>query len=153
MNKVILMGRLTRDPELRYSSSAEPLAVTRFTLAVNRPLSRNQEQNADFIPVVAFGKRAETIANYVKKGQMISVIGRLQLQTYDDPQSGQKRTFTDVVLEDFYFAESKGASSQGHAEAFEPAAKTPKVPNMPPIKPGDVDGFLQLEEDDEDLPF
>lgn len=152
MNKVILMGRLTRDPELRYTTSAEPLAVTRFSLAVDRPLSKNAEQNVDFINAVAFGKRAETIANYVKKGQMFSIVGRLQVRTYDDPQSGQKRTMTEVLVEEFHFTGNK-STGQPSGETFEPTPKAPRTPSMPQVKPSDVEGFLQLDEDDEDLPF
>lgn len=153
MNKVILMGRLTKDPELRYTQSAEPLAVTRFTLAVNRPYSKNQEQTADFIGIVSFGKRAETIANYLKKGQMVSVVGRLQIQSYDDPQSGQRKWITDVVLEDFYFAESKASfSAHSGQDTFETATRSPQPPSAPPVQPGDVGGFFPIE-DDEDLPF
>lgn len=152
MNKVILMGRLTRDPELRYTTSAEPLAVTRFTLAVDRPLSKNADQNVDFINVSALGKRAETIANYVKKGQMLSIVGRLQVRNYDDPKSGEKRTFTEVLVEEFHFTGSK-STGQASENTFDPTPKAPRTPNMPQVKPSDVEGFLQLDEDDEDLPF
>ena len=84
MNKVILMGRLVRDPEVRYSQGAEPLAVARYTLAVNRRFKRQGEQDADFIGCVAFGKAGEFAEKYFKKGQMVSIIGRLQVRSWDD---------------------------------------------------------------------
>ena len=80
MNKVILMGRLTRDPEVRYSQSAEPLAIARYTLAINRRFKRQGESEADFIPCVAFGKQGEFAERYFRKGQMVSVVGRLQVR-------------------------------------------------------------------------
>lgn len=78
MNKSILMGRLTRDPEVRYSQGAEPMAIARYSLAVNRRFKRQGEQDADFIPCVAFGKQGEFAEKYLTKGQMISAVGRLQ---------------------------------------------------------------------------
>ena len=106
MNKVILMGRLVRDPEVRYSQGAEPLAVARYTLAVNRRFKRQGEQDADFIGCVAFGKAGEFAEKYFKKGQMVSIIGRLQVRSWDDNE-GKKRWSTDVVVEEQYFAEAK----------------------------------------------
>ena len=90
MNKVILMGRLTRDPEIRYSQSAEPLAITRYSLAVNRQFKRDGEPDADFINVVAFGKRGEFASKYFKKGQMVAVVGQLRINSYED-QNGQQK--------------------------------------------------------------
>ena len=87
MNKVILMGRLTKNPEVRYSQSADPLAVARYTLAVNRRFRREGEPDADFINVVAFGKQGEFAEKYFKKGQMVSVVGRLRRS---DDQDGKK---------------------------------------------------------------
>jgi len=122
MNKVILMGRLTKDPEIRYSQGAEPLAVARYTLAVNRRFKRQGEPDADFINCVAFGKAGEFAEKYFQKGQMISVIGRLQVRSWDD--KGQKRWSTDVVVEEQYFAESKkadaGNSTIAEDEGFYP---------------------------------
>ena len=108
MNKVILMGRLVRDPEVRYSQGNEPLAVARYTLAVNRRFRRQGEQDADFIGCVAFGKAGEFAEKYFKKGQIVSVIGRLQVRSWDYNE-GKKRWSTDVVLEEQYFAESKSS--------------------------------------------
>ena len=111
MNKVILMGRLVRDPEVRYSQGNEPMAVARYTLAVNRRFKRQGEQDADFIGCVAFGKAGEFAEKYFKKGQMVSVVGRLQVRSWDDNE-GKKRWSTDVVIEEQYFAESKAQSGK-----------------------------------------
>ena len=145
MNKVILMGRLVRDPEVRYSKGNEPLAVARYTLAVNRRFKRQGEQDADFIGCVAFGKAGEFAEKYFKKGQMVSVIGRLQVRSWDDNE-GKKRWSTDVVVEEQYFAESK-ASFESHRDAA-PAAPAPK-------QTAPSDGFYPIDEsiEDDDLPF
>ncbi len=111
MNKVILMGRLTRDPEVRYSQSSEPIAVVRFSLAVNRRFKRQGEPETDFINCVAFGKTGEFAEKYFKKGQLVAVCGRLQVRNWED-KNGQKRTTTEVIIEENYFAESKKASSE-----------------------------------------
>ena len=84
MNKVILMGRLTRDPEVRYSQGSDPVAVAKYTLAVNRRFKRQGEQDTDFIGCIAFGKAGEFAEKYFKKGQMVSIIGRLQVRSWDD---------------------------------------------------------------------
>ena len=84
MNKVILMGRLTREPEVRYSNGAEPLAVAHYTLAVNRRFKRKDEPEADFIPCVAFGKSGEFAEKYFRKGQLVAVTGRLQVRSWED---------------------------------------------------------------------
>lgn len=144
MNKVILMGRLVRDPEVRYSHGNEPLAIARYTLAVNRRFRRQGEQEADFIGCVAFGKAGEFAEKYFKKGQMISVIGRLQVRSWDD-QNGQKRWSTDVVIEEQYFAESKASSENNRGSA-------PTAP--PPSGQTPEDGFYPIEDvEDDDLPF
>ena len=110
MNKVILMGRLTRDPEVRYSAGDNSMAVARYTLAVNRRYQRDGEQGADFISCVAFGKNAEFAEKYMKKGMKIAVAGRIQTGNYTN-RDGQKVYTTDVVIEEQEFAESKAASS------------------------------------------
>ena len=148
MNKVILMGRLTRDPEVRYSQGAEPLAIARYSLAVNKRFKRQGEPDADFIPCVAFGKQGEFAEKYFRKGQMVSVVGRLQVRNWDDNE-GRKRTTTEVVVEEQYFAESK-ASSQAQRQAAPQAAGAPvKADN------GVGDGFYPIDEsiEDDDLPF
>jgi len=144
MNKVILMGRLTKDPEVRYSQAAEPLAVARYTLAVNRRFKRQGESDADFINCVAFGKAGEFAEKYFKKGQMISIVGRIQVRPWDD-QDGKKRWSTDVIAEEQYFAESK-ASFEGHKAAAKEQA---------PEKASGTDGFYPIDEsiEDDDLPF
>ena len=144
MNKVILMGRLTKDPEVRYSQSSEPLAVARYTLAINRRFKRQGESDADFINCVAFGKAGEFAEKYFKKGQMVSIVGRLQVRSWDD-KDGKKRWSTDVIVEEQYFAESK-ASFEGHKAATKEQASE---------KASGTDGFYPIEEgaEDEDLPF
>ena len=106
MNKVILMGRLTRDPEVRYTQTNNTL-VASFSLAVNRRFARpGEERQADFINVVAWSKLGEFCSKYFKKGQQVGVIGRLQVRNWEDEQ-GQKHYVTEVVAEEAYFADSK----------------------------------------------
>lgn len=106
MNKVILMGRLTRDPEVRYTQTNNTL-VASFSLAVNRRFARQgEERQADFINVVAWSKTGEFVSKYFKKGQQVAVIGRLQTRSWDDDQ-GQKHYITEVVAEETYFADSR----------------------------------------------
>ena len=149
MNKVILMGRLTRDPEVRYSQGDNAMAIARYTLAVDRRFNRNNndENSADFIGCVAFGKAGEFAEKYFKKGQMVSIIGRLQVRSWDDNE-GKKRWSTDVVVEEQYFAESK-ASFESHKDAA-PAAAAPAPKQTAPS-----DGFYPIDEsiEDDDLPF
>lgn len=143
MNKVILMGRLTKDPEVRYSQGSEPLAVARYSLAVNRRFKRQGEPDADFINCVAFGKSGEFAEKYFRKGQMVGVVGRLQVRSWED-QSGQKRWSTEVVVEEQHFAESKSAS-ESNRNTFE----------APKQRPAADDGFYPIDEsiEDDDLPF
>lgn len=140
MNKVILMGRLTRDPEVRYSQGSEPVAVARYTLAVNRRFKRKDEPEADFIPCVAFGKIGEFAEKYFRKGQLVGVIGRLQVRSWEDKE-GKKHWTTEVIIEEQHFAESKKDTGEGKAakESGQAAA----------------DGFYPIDEsvEDEDLPF
>ena len=121
MNKVILMGRLTKDPEVRYSQSADPVAIARYTLAVNRVFKREGEPDADFINIVALGKRGEFAEKYFHKGQMVGVVGRLQVRTYDDPD-GKRQWFTEVLVEEQHFAESRkeGQAQQKQETGFYP---------------------------------
>ena len=133
MNKVILMGRLTRDPEVRYSQGAEPLAVARYSLAVNKRFKRQGELDADFIPCVAFGRQGEFAERYFRKGQMVSVVGRLQVRNWEDNE-GRKRVTTEVVVEEQYFADSK---NKGNSE------------DKPEDKLYPIDDNVE----DEDLPF
>lgn len=108
MNKVILMGRLTRDPEVRYVQGENPMAVARYTLAIDRRVNA-QEQSADFVNIVAFGKSGEFAEKYFRKGMKVLVTGRIQTGSYTN-RDGQKVYTTDVVVEDQEFAESKSAS-------------------------------------------
>ena len=119
MNKTILLGRLTRDPETRYTQNSN-IQVTSFTLAVNRRfVKEGEERQADFINIVSWNKTAEFVSKYFKKGQQVAVVGRLQNRTWDD-QQGQKHYATDVVAEEVYFAESKKNDSQNNtANDFE----------------------------------
>ena len=145
LNKVILMGRLTRDPEIRYKQSTEPMAIARYSLAVEKRFKIEGEQKADFIPCVAFGKQGEFAERYFRKGQLVSVVGRLQVRNWDDNE-GKKRTATEVVVEEQYFAESKAASQSNSQSA--PAAAPKKADDM-------GDGFYPIDEsiEDDDLPF
>lgn len=105
MNKVVLMGRLTKDPETRYTQTSNT-QVTSFTLAVNRRVSKEGQPSADFINIIAWNKTAEFVIKYFKKGQQVGVIGRIQTRNYDDEQ-GQKHYVTEVVAEEVYFADTK----------------------------------------------
>ncbi|WP_373899301.1 single-stranded DNA-binding protein [Haloimpatiens sp. FM7315] len=133
MNKIQLVGRLTRDPELSFTPG-NGLAVTRLTLAVNRPrFDKSKEQEADFINCVCFGKRAEAIANYVQKGHRFGLSGRLQINKYVDKE-GENRWSTDVIVEDFEFMQDKGASSSTN-KSTEPTAS---YEDVTPIEDGDI---------------
>ena len=119
MNKVILMGRLTRDPEVRYTQANNTL-VASFTLAVNRRFARQgEERQADFINIVAWGKTGEFCSKYFRKGQQVGIIGRIQTRNWDDDQ-GQKHYATEVIAEETYFADSKRESevSSGFESTF-----------------------------------
>ena len=111
MNKVILMGYLTKDPEVRYTQSDKPLAIARYTLAVNKAYKKEGEPDADFIPCVAFGKNGEFAEKYLMKGQRMAVVGRLQVRMWEDDK-GDKRKTTEVVIENQYFADSKNKSEE-----------------------------------------
>ena len=117
LNRVVLVGRLTRDPELRYSPSG--VAVTNFTLAIDRKFKNAQgEREADFIPCVVFKQLAELCANYLAKGKLASVDGRIQIRTYND-KDGQKRWVTEVIAEDVHFLSPKDGGS-GSTESASP---------------------------------
>lgn len=111
MNKTILMGRLTKDPDTRYTQTNN-IQVTSFTLAVNRRFTKDGEQQADFINIVAWNKTAEFVSKYFRKGQQVGVIGRIQTRNYDDDK-GVKHYITEVIAEEVYFADSK---KEGQAE-------------------------------------
>lgn len=111
MNKVILMGHLTKDPEVRYTQSDKPLAIARYTLAVNKAYKKEGEPDADFIPCVAYGKNGEFAEKYLNRGQRIAVVGRLQVRMWEDDK-GDKRKTTEVVIENQYFADSRNKSEE-----------------------------------------
>lgn len=106
MNKVILLGRLVKDTQLRYGTGENPVAIAKYTLAVDRPYKKEGEQDADFINMVAFGKAGEFADKHFKKGLQVAVVGRLQTGTYDDDK-GNKHYFTEVIVEEQHFADSK----------------------------------------------
>jgi single-strand DNA-binding protein len=131
MNKVILIGRLTRDPELRYTPSGTPVA--KFTLAVDRSVKKDQEKTADFIDIITWEKKAEACSNYLGKGKLVAVEGRLQIRSYDDKQ-GVRRKAAEVVANNVQFLEKKAdddVNGRGYA--------------------GNQDGEINF--DDSDIPF
>ena len=133
MNKVILMGRLTREPEVRYAGET---AVARYSLAVDRKYKKEGEQTADFINCVTFGKNAEFAEKYLKKGTKIAVTGRIQTGSYTN-KDNQKVYTTDVIVEEHEFAESKGSGTN----------------EVPTFKP-DANGFISVPDNiEEELPF
>ena len=116
MNKVILLGRLTRDPETRYTQTSN-MQVTSFTLAVNRRfVKQGEERQADFINCVAWNKTAEFVSKYFKKGQQVGIIGRIQTRNYDDEQ-GIKHYVTEIIAEEVYFAGNKKDATQNEVQA------------------------------------
>lgn len=142
MNKVILMGRLTRDPEVRYGSGENSTAVARYTIAVDRRFKRDGEQNTDFIGCVAFGRNAEFAEKYLRQGTKIVLTGRIQTGSYTN-RDGQKVYTTDIVVEEQEFAESKAAGNGGQNNYSRPSAAT-----------SDADGFMNIPDGiDDELPF
>lgn len=150
MNKVILMGRLTRDPEVRYSAGENALAIARYTLAVDRRFRRDGEAAADFISCVVFGRGAEFAEKYFHQGIRIVVSGRIQTGSYTN-REGQKVYTTEVVVEEQEFAESKAASD--NYAASHPQQSSP-APSMPGPSAASADGFMNIPDGiDEELPF
>ena len=146
MNKVILMGRLTRDPEVRYSQGDVSTAVARYTLAVDRRFRRDGEATADFINCVAFGRSAEFAERYLRQGTKIVVSGRIQTGSYTN-RDGQKVYTTEVVVEESEFAESKANSGASSEQSYQASpAPSPRA---------DIgDGFMNIPDGiDEELPF
>ena len=163
MNKVILVGRLTRDPEIRYTSGQNQTAVGRYTLAVDRRYKKGgDEQTADFINCVTFGRGAEFAEKYLHQGTKIAVVGRIQTGSYTN-KDGQRVYTTDVVAEEQEFAESKAAASQRNTNGSQSATSRQDendsrhvnnnglgVPD--PTTQADNSGFIQVT-DDTELPF
>lgn len=155
MNKVILMGRLTRDPDVRYSAGENATAVARYTLAVDRRFKRDGEATADFIGCVAFGRQAEFAEKYLRQGTKIAISGRIQTGSYTN-RDGQKVYTTDVVVEDQEFAESKSASEHNSGYSAPYSAAPSAAPAAPAHDMGGVsaDGFMNIPDGiDEELPF
>ena len=151
MNKVILMGRLTRDPEVRYSAGENALAIARYTLAVDRRFRRDGEASADFINCVSFGRTAEFAEKYFRQGLKIAVTGRIQTGSYTN-REGQKVYTTEVVVEEQEFAESKSSSDNYAASHRESSAPAPSMPS--PSAATAAEGFMNIPDGiDEELPF
>jgi single-strand DNA-binding protein len=135
MNKVILMGRLTKDPELKYTA-ANNTAVCSFTLAVSRKFTKQgEEKKADFINCQSWAKTAEFVSKYFTKGSQVAIVGRIETRTWDDNE-GKKHYVTEVIVEDTYFADSKKGEGT--------SAQRPT---------GGQDGFYSIDTDDDSLPF
>lgn len=141
MNNVSLMGNLTKDVEIRYSQSADPVAVARFTLAVARPYKREGEPDADFIFCKVFKNKAEVAAKYLQKGHQVGVQGRIQVTSYKD-QQGNYKTITEIIVSDFTFCKNGSRNTPGASDPVE-------APNNGP----GTGGFNMTMEEDDDLPF
>jgi len=139
MNKIIIMGRLVRDVEVSHSKGSTPMAIAKYTLAVNRSFKKDGEPTADFLNCVAFGKSAEFAEKYFAKGQQVAVTGRLQTGSYTN-KDGVKVYTTDILVEEQHFAESKGsgAAASGNSGSSKP--------NTAPVV--DNNDF-----DDDEIPF
>ena len=154
MNKVILIGRLTRDPDVRYSSGDNAMAIARFTLAVDRrqrrDASASDQQTADFIGCVAFGRQGEFVEKYFRKGMKAVVEGRIQTGSYTN-KDGQKVYTTDIVAENIEFAESKNSGGGAPAgDSFVPMSNGNQGQSQPEVG----DGFMNIPDGiDEELPF
>ena len=153
MNKVILMGRLTRDPMVRYSQGEKPMAVARYTLAVDRRFKREGEPTADFISCVALGKQGEFAEKYLRKGTKIAVSGRIQTGSYTN-RDGVKVYTTDVIVEDQEFAESKAASDRSRASFSMEEPDMGDRSAEPDMAKAPSDGFMNVPDGlEENLPF
>lgn len=143
MNKVILMGRLTRDPEVRYGAGENSTAVARYTIAVDRRFKRDGEQSADFISCVTFGRNAEFAEKYLRQGTKIVLTGRIQTGSYTN-RDGQKVYTTDIVVEEQEFTESKAAAGNDGQNNY----------SRPSAASSDADGFMNIPDGiDDELPF
>ena len=151
INKVILMGRLTRNPDVRYSQGEKATCVARYTLAVDRRFHREGEQNADFINCIAFGRQGEFAGKYLKQGTKIVISGRIQTGSYTNRDSVKIYT-TEIVVEEQYFAESKNASDgRGqYQNTQKPSIPEPSAADQPPLQ----EGFMTVPEGvEKELPF
>lgn len=150
MNKVILMGRLTRDPDVKYTAGDNPMAIARYTLAVDRRFKRENEATADFISCIAFGRAAEFAEKYFRQGIRIVVSGRIQTGSYTN-RDGNKVYTTDVVVEEQEFAESKNnAAGKNNAQGKTAAGQQSGNQGVSV----DADGFMNIPDGiEEELPF
>ena len=146
MNKVILLGRLVKDPEIKYTTGSNPTCVARFTLAIDRRFKREGEETTDFINHVAFGKQGEFCEKYLKKGMMTSICGRVQVRAYE--KDGTKHWVTEVVAEEINFAESKAVY-----EARMGKQSPTSTSNDTPQSFDDISNGIIAGGDDGDLPF
>jgi single-strand DNA-binding protein len=151
MNKVILLGRLTKDPEIRYSQSSEPVCVARYTVAVDKRFKKEGEPDADFINCVSFRKTGEFVERYIKKGMMVSVCGSLTVRSYDD-NTGQRKWITEVSAEEVNFAESRAAFEARMAKSGGGGGHSPP-PTPPSGEPEGFSAITQSIDEDDDLPF
>lgn len=121
MNKAILVGRLVKDPEVRYSQGEKPVAIARYTLAVNRSFKRENEPDADFLNIVTLGKQGDFVGKYFRKGMMVSISGKIQVRQWDDPNKG-RQYFTEILTDEVEFAESKSSyeSRSGGGSSYPP---------------------------------
>ena len=140
MNKVILLGRLTRNPEIRYSQGENASAIARFTLAVDRRVKTGNGDSADFISCIAFGKTAEFAEKYLKQGVKVAAVGRIQTGSYTN-KDGQRVYTTDVVVEELEFAESKHSSG----DAGTPASRGAHTESP--------EGFMNIPDGLDEMPF
>jgi single-strand DNA-binding protein len=153
MNKVILMGRLTRDPEVRYSQGASQTAVARFSIAVDRRFKREGEPDADFFNCTAFGKQAEFIERYLHKGTKVVLSGRIQNDNYTN-KDGQMVYSVRVLVDEIEFAESKSAASQNEGGFSGGYGSNGGFGGAAPAASGAGDGFMNIPDGiDEELPF
>ena len=137
MNKTVLIGRSTKDADVRYSQGDKPMTIARISLAVDRKFKQEGQPTADFINCIAFGKTAEVIEKYVTKGTKIAVVGHIQTGSYTN-KDGQKVYTTDVVIDELEFCESKSQQTQNNTPAPHPASD---------------DGFMNIPSNYEELPF
>jgi len=163
MNKVILLGNLARDPDIRYSQGNEPMCIARYTLAVQRRFKRDGEPDADFISCVSFGKQGEFVERYLKKGMRVSLCGRLQVREYQD-NTGQRKWSTDVVAEEVTFAESRaafearaggqgGGGGYGQLDTYGAPPQNNQSGGPPSYEPPEGFSAITQSIDDDDLPF
>ena len=153
LNKVILGGRITAEPELKTTSTG--ISVTTFTVAVNRRYSSGEQQNSDFITVVAWRQTAEFVTRYFHKGSSICVIGSLQTRKWTDPQTNQNRYATEVVADEVNFVDSKNENSSSRQSYGDGAGYMPESYGAAPMISGSDNGAPRFEEmaNDDDLPF